>query len=61
MSAAEDRDGLAAAVAGIQATENARREAMTKTHAELAEAMSARLGQPVTVTTNDVIEGGEPR
>ncbi len=43
------------------ATESARREAMTKTHAELAEAMAARLGHPVTVTTNEVISGGEPQ
>ncbi len=61
MSATEDRERLATAVARIQATENARREAMTKTHADLADAMAARLGHPVTVTANDVIEGGEPR
>ncbi len=56
-----DRERLAAAVARIQATENARREAMTKTHSELAEAMAARLGHSVTVTSNEVIEGSEPR
>ncbi len=55
----EDRDRLAAAVARIQDTENARREAMTKTHADLAEAMAARLGHPVTVSSSQVITGSE--
>ncbi len=58
---AEDRDRLAASVARIMAAEAARREAMTSAHADLAEAMSARLGHSVTVTSNEVIEGGEPR